>query len=89
MSDVDFLKPVPLGRRRWSLREDVLVEADDDALVVVTRWGEYRVDDPGPLVRESLRRMLLGPVSLANVLPGGGPAHGAGGVPARSGPGPA
>jgi SagB-type dehydrogenase family enzyme len=57
--------------RLWSLREDVLVEADPDVnrLVVVTRWGETRIDDPDSVVRESLRRMGLGPISLDNVLP--------------------
>jgi SagB-type dehydrogenase family enzyme len=57
--------------RLWSLREDVLVESDpgQDPLVVVTRWGETRIEEPGELVRESLRRMSLGPISLENVLP--------------------
>ncbi len=56
--------------RLWSLREDVLVEADPDhnRLVVVTRWGETRLDDADYVVRESLRRMSLGPISLDNVL---------------------
>ncbi|MEV6878474.1 SagB family peptide dehydrogenase [Amycolatopsis sp. NPDC051128] len=52
----------------WSLAEDSLVEfGDDTSLVVVTRWGEFDFPDAGPLVREALRRMALGPVSLANV----------------------
>jgi SagB-type dehydrogenase family enzyme len=57
--------------RLWSLREDVLVEGDPehDRLVVVTKWGETRIDAPGYLVRECLRRMSLGPISLQNVLP--------------------
>jgi SagB-type dehydrogenase family enzyme len=56
--------------RLWSLREDVLVEADPgvDRLVVITRWGETRIDDANETVRESLRRMSLGPISLDNVL---------------------
>jgi SagB-type dehydrogenase family enzyme len=56
--------------RLWSLREDVLVEGDgdQDRLVVVTPWGETKLDEPGQLVRESLRRMSLGPISLENVL---------------------
>src|SRR5262245_14157039 len=56
--------------RLWSLRENVLVEGDSehDRLVVVTPWGETRIDAPGELVRESLRRMSLGPISLENVL---------------------
>ncbi|MGQ0841309.1 SagB family peptide dehydrogenase [Actinokineospora sp.] len=57
--------------RLWSLREDVLVEGgpEDDRLVVVTRWGETRIDDADAMVRESLRRMSMGPISLENVLP--------------------
>lgn len=57
--------------RLWSLCEDVLVEADPDLdqLVVITRWGETRVGDVDEVVRESLRRMSLGPVSLNNVVP--------------------
>lgn len=63
---------VPQRLRLWSLREDVLVEGgpDDDQLVVVTQWGDLPVDNPGPLLRESLRRMALGPVRLENVLVG-------------------
>lgn len=58
--------------RLWSLREDVLVEGDpeDDHVVVVTRWGETKIRDADGAVRESLRRMSLGPVSLENALPG-------------------
>ncbi len=56
----------------WSLREDVLVEdgPGKDELVAVTRWAEIRLDGADDTVRESLHRMSLGPVSLANVLPG-------------------
>lgn len=66
------ISQVPQRLRLWSLREDVLVEGgpDDDHLVVVTQWGDLPVDHPGPLVRESLRRMGLGPVCLENVLMG-------------------
>ncbi|MCX4748879.1 SagB family peptide dehydrogenase [Kitasatospora sp. NBC_01287] len=55
-----------------SLREDALVEqvAGQDAVNVLTRWGEVRIDEPGPAVREALRRMAFGPVSLVNVLAG-------------------
>jgi SagB-type dehydrogenase family enzyme len=64
--------------RLWSLREDVLVETDDEShqLLVATEWGEIRLPDPGPTVRESLWRMHLGPTSLANVLGNGGPEAG-------------
>ena len=53
----------------WSLREDVLVEEDPehDRLVVVSRWGETGIDGADDLVRESLRRMSLGPIFLENV----------------------
>ncbi len=52
-----------------SLRDDVLVETDDEhgSLVVVSVWGEFVVKNPDEQVRESLRRMTLGPVSLGNV----------------------
>ncbi len=54
-----------------SLRDDVLVETDDEdgSLVVVSMWGEVVVKNPDEQVRESLRRMTLGPVSLGNVTP--------------------
>src|SRR5712675_2170657 len=42
-----------------------------DELVAVTRWAEIRVDGADDTVRESLRRMTLGPVSLGNVLADG------------------
>ncbi|HEX4706003.1 MAG TPA: SagB family peptide dehydrogenase [Pseudonocardiaceae bacterium] len=59
----------------WSLREDVLVEDDQEGnrLVVVSRWGETGVDGADDAVRESLRRMSLGPISLQNVWVGGQP----------------
>ncbi|MFG2822923.1 SagB family peptide dehydrogenase [Kitasatospora sp. NPDC048365] len=55
--------------RLVSLREDTLVEQDPagDALTVVSPWGELRIERPGRVVRESLRRMGFGPVSLENV----------------------
>ncbi|MGW5054317.1 SagB family peptide dehydrogenase [Actinokineospora sp. NPDC004072] len=58
--------------RLWSLSEDVLVEGDpgDDHVVVITRWGETKIDDPDGTARASLRRMSLGPIALGNVLPG-------------------
>jgi SagB-type dehydrogenase family enzyme len=71
--------------RLWSLREDVLVEGDfdQDRLVVVTPWGETRIDVPGQLVRESLRRMSMGPISLENVLSVEDPGRDARGPTAR------
>ncbi|WP_329564311.1 SagB/ThcOx family dehydrogenase [Kitasatospora sp. NBC_01266] len=55
-----------------SLREDALVEQvpGQDAVTVLTRWGEVSIDRPGPAVREALRRMAFGPVNLVNVLAG-------------------
>jgi SagB-type dehydrogenase family enzyme len=53
----------------WSLREDVLLETMTSGLVLLTRWGEARVDRPDPLVHETLRRMSFGPVNLDNVAP--------------------
>jgi SagB-type dehydrogenase family enzyme len=60
---------VPASVRLWSLREDVLVEVvpDSDRLLVFTQWGEVRLDGAGPLLRESLQRMSLGPVSVENL----------------------
>jgi SagB-type dehydrogenase family enzyme len=54
----------------WSLREDVLVEdgPEQNRLVVVTKWGEFDIDSADDIVRASLRRMSLGPISLENVL---------------------
>ncbi|MGW0828061.1 SagB/ThcOx family dehydrogenase [Streptomyces sp. NPDC002845] len=54
----------------WSLREDVLVDMSCPASPVVLsgRWGEARLHRARPLVREALRRMSLGPISLANVV---------------------
>lgn len=62
---------IPDRLRLWSFREDVLVETDagENRLLAVTHWGEFVIDNPGVRVRESLLRMTLGPVSLANVLP--------------------
>ncbi|MGX7828617.1 SagB family peptide dehydrogenase [Actinokineospora sp. 24-640] len=52
------------------MSEDVLVEGDEgnDHVVVITRWGEIKIDDPDGTARESLNRMSLGPVSLDNVV---------------------
>ncbi|MER6917166.1 SagB family peptide dehydrogenase [Streptomyces sp. NPDC000594] len=62
------------GRRRslslWALREDVLVETGcpSGSIVLSGRWGEIRLRHARPTVREALRRMSLGPISLANVV---------------------
>nr|AYU66227.1 hypothetical protein [Streptomyces aureus] len=58
----------------WSLRDDTFVHFDcapsapPCPVVLDTRWGELRLDTPGPAVREALRRMRTGPVSLRNVV---------------------
>jgi SagB-type dehydrogenase family enzyme len=54
--------------RLWSLTEDTLVEAGDDgSLVAITWWGEYEFPGTAEGVRESLGRLVLGPVSMANL----------------------
>ncbi|MEU6172878.1 hypothetical protein ABZ832_13235 [Streptantibioticus parmotrematis] len=55
----------------WSLREDTHAESGaspDGPLVVKTPDGELRVPRPSGLLREAVRRMLLGSVSLRNVV---------------------
>jgi SagB-type dehydrogenase family enzyme len=54
--------------RLWSLTEDTLLEAgDDDTVVAINWWGEYELANIPEPVRESLSRMLLGPVSMGNL----------------------
>ncbi|MFC4497381.1 NADH oxidase [Streptomyces ovatisporus] len=52
----------------WSLSEDVVVEPgeSDSEIVLTGRWGRERVQGGCPVVREALRRMVLGPVLLVN-----------------------
>ncbi|MFJ7219540.1 SagB/ThcOx family dehydrogenase [Amycolatopsis sp. NPDC098790] len=62
----------PEGRaetiRLWSLTEDTLLEpGDDGSLVAITWWGEFDFPDLSDGVRESLTRLALGPVSMANL----------------------
>ncbi len=59
---------VAWGRELWSLREDVSVEGDPfrDPVRLRGRWGDITIPRSSPLVRETLRRMSLGPVSLEN-----------------------
>lgn len=54
----------------WSLREDTIVEFDfaRDRLTICGRWGDVLVHRPAEALAELLRRMQLGPVSLANAL---------------------
>uniref|UniRef100_A0AAU2V9H8 Uncharacterized protein n=1 Tax=Streptomyces sp. NBC_00003 TaxID=2903608 RepID=A0AAU2V9H8_9ACTN len=65
---IDRLAARELGEF-WSLREDVTV-LSGRSTVLRTPWGELHLERPGPLLCEALRRMQLGPVSLANVVPG-------------------
>ncbi len=37
--------------------------------MIESRWGDLLIPDPSPMLVEALRRMVLGPVSLRNVLP--------------------
>jgi SagB-type dehydrogenase family enzyme len=59
----------PTSRRElWSLREDVSVEADPfrDPVRLRDRWGDITIWRSSRLVRETLYRMSLGPISLEN-----------------------
>ncbi|MFD0854716.1 hypothetical protein ACFQ07_20930, partial [Actinomadura adrarensis] len=60
---------VPGPRRLWSLREDVHVEADPGtgSVILHSRWGAHPLPRTSPIVREALRRMTFGPISLENV----------------------
>jgi SagB-type dehydrogenase family enzyme len=69
------------ARRRelWSLRDDVSVEADPgrDPVRLRGRWGDITIWRSTRLVRETVYRMSLGPISLANAtsaaaMPAGG-----------------
>lgn len=57
------------GRELWSLREDVILEGDPfrDPVRLRSRWGDITVQSSSRLVRETLYRMSLGPISLENV----------------------
>ena len=67
------------GRELWSLRDDVTLEGDSysDLMRLCSRWGDVTIRQSSRLVRETLQRMGLGPISLENAmhtaatLPGG------------------
>jgi SagB-type dehydrogenase family enzyme len=60
--------PAAMSLPLWSFRDDVVIEpAAGGSLVVLTRWGDVRVDSPAPAIVDSLYRMTLGPVELTNV----------------------
>ena len=56
------------GRELWSLREDVSLEGDPfrDPVRLRGRWGDITIPRSSQLVRETLYRMGLGPISLEN-----------------------
>jgi SagB-type dehydrogenase family enzyme len=56
------------GHELWSLREDVSLEGDPfrDPVRLYGRWGDITIPRSSPLVRETLYRMGLGPISLEN-----------------------
>lgn len=55
--------------RLLSLLEDTLVEhVTESSVLVASRWGDFRLESPGPAVRELLSRMSLGPVVPGNSL---------------------
>lgn len=62
-----MISHIPAGRPLFSLLEDTLVSAHSRRVTVRGRWGAIDVTDAGPLVREALHRMVLGPVSLENI----------------------
>ncbi len=68
-------------RELWSLREDVSLEGDPfrDPVRLRGRWGDITIPRSSPLVRETLYRMGLGPISLEN-------ATSAAAMPARGTP---
>jgi SagB-type dehydrogenase family enzyme len=72
-------RAAPGGRELWSLREDVSLETDPfrDPVRLRSRWGDITIPRSSPLIRETLYRMGLGPISLENAaraaaMPAGG-----------------
>ncbi|WP_416985342.1 SagB family peptide dehydrogenase [Streptomyces sp. T028] len=62
----------------WSLRQDIVVDlgtGPQDAILLETPWEDLRIKEPSAGLREAVRRMLLGPVAIRNVLapPSGSP----------------
>src|ERR1700761_3666069 len=56
----------------WSLLEDVQVDRGqrpDETLVLRDARGPLHIPNPSALLREAVRRMTLGAVSLRNLLP--------------------
>lgn len=63
-------EPLRGSTELWSLREDVHVhiEVAGGSALLISEWGNVTIRWPSPEVREALRRMPLGPISLDNVL---------------------
>ncbi|MEU6668129.1 SagB family peptide dehydrogenase [Streptomyces sp. NPDC046727] len=64
----------------WSLRQDVVVDLGtdhQDTILLETPWEDLRIKEPSAGLREALRRMLLGPVAIRNILasPSGAPGR--------------
>ncbi|MEU3934428.1 NADH oxidase [Streptomyces sp. NPDC029044] len=78
---IPYRKDSPLRMHYlWSLREDTAVgwDAEGRALVLSGPQGMERIEDPTTAVAETLHRMELGPIRLANLLgPNEGAASGA------------
>ncbi|MFG2634202.1 hypothetical protein ACGFX8_09670 [Streptomyces sp. NPDC048362] len=57
-------------RSLWSLRDDAVLEDAEGGRVLVVRSAvdRVRLPSPHPLVRRALDRMMLGPISLENVV---------------------
>jgi SagB-type dehydrogenase family enzyme len=79
----DFGNGVRQQAELWSLREDVRIEPDPGgtSIRLSGTWGSVTIQRPAEVVREALRRMLLGPISLENAVrtgddPSGGQAAG-------------
>src|SRR5216684_8494067 len=70
----DFGNGVRRRAELWSLREDVRIELEpgDRSIRLSGGWGSVTIQRPAPVVVEALRRMLLGPISLENVVRTGG-----------------
>lgn len=67
---IDRLTP-PSVTELWSMRQDTSVTWQDGpaaGLVLHTRWADTRIPEPSPGLRETLRRMSLGPVDPLNTV---------------------
>jgi SagB-type dehydrogenase family enzyme len=77
----------PPLRELWSLRDDAVADVPADPaepVLIQSRWGDIRIENAPQQVREALRRMSYGPVSLDHVLPGFGDRSGGGPLDQRA-----